>query len=47
MFNFKGVFMNLKSINEKDSISFARDLLDYYSQIDNGSINKILTSDDI
>lgn len=39
--------MNLKSINEKDSISFARDLLDYYSQIDNGSINKILTSDDI
>lgn len=36
----------MKEINEKNSIEFAKNLLDYYSQIDNGSINTILTSND-
>ena len=36
----------MKEINEKNSIEFAKNLLDYYSEIDNGSINTILTSND-
>ena len=36
----------MKEINEKNSIEFANDLLDYYSEIDNQSINTILTSND-
>lgn len=38
--------MQIKPINEKNSITFVEDLLVYYSQIDNGSINTILTSND-
>lgn len=38
--------MYFKTINEKDSIKFVDDLLGYYSSIDSGSINTILTSKD-
>lgn len=38
--------MYFKTINEKDSIKFVDDLLGYYSSIDNGSVNTILTSKD-
>ena len=38
--------MYFKTINEKDSIVFVDNLLGYYSSIDNGSINTILTSKD-
>ena len=36
----------MKDINEKNSIEFASDLLDYYSKTDKGSKNIILTSND-
>ena len=39
--------MEFKTINEKGSIKFVDDLLGYYSSIDNGSINTILTSNDL
>lgn len=38
--------MNFKTIDEKNSIEFVDDLLGYYSSIDSGSINTILTSND-
>lgn len=38
--------MYFKTINEKDSIAFADDLLGYFSSIDDGSTNTVLTSRD-
>lgn len=38
--------MYFNDIDEKSSIAFVDDLLGYYSSIDNGSINRILTSKD-
>ena len=38
--------MFFKPINEKNTIEFVNDLLCYYSTIDKGSTNTILTSDD-
>ena len=39
--------MEFKVINEKNSIEFVDSLLSYYSKIDAGSINTILTSNDL
>lgn len=39
--------MAFNNINEQNSIDFVNELLEYYSTIDNGSINTILTSNDL
>lgn len=39
--------MYFKNVNEKESVSFVSDLLDYYSTFGSSSINTILTSKDV
>lgn len=38
--------MYFKNIDEKSAIEFTENILDYYSKIDNGSVNTIYTSND-